>query len=107
MSTCPVCNNAGSSAFGIKGLQIYRCGTCGLEFVHPQPSDDVLAQIYTATYFLGDPERAARLKRATAALYVETIGPPPNSSSLLLELGCGNGDFLLEASAKGWQVEGL
>lgn len=107
MNTCPVCNSDGSFAFRAKDLHVYRCAACRLEFLNPQPDDDALAQIYTANYFLGDPERAARLKRATAALYVEAIGPPPASSSLLLELGCGNGDFLLEASAKGWQVEGL
>ncbi len=112
---CPLCRKAEQITFAFRrsGNAIYRCGDCKLEFMYPQPDDDRLAAIYSSTYFLGaEDEDAARkiadLKRATARLYLDAINrfvsiPDPR----LLELGCGFGDFLVEARARGFQVEGL
>ncbi len=92
---------------------LYRCGSCDAEFLHPQPSDDELKQIYSAQYFIGSEDetgrrRAAALKRATAALYLKKIQPFVKAKTpRLLEIGCGFGDFLLEASSHGFAVEGL
>jgi SAM-dependent methyltransferase len=84
-----------------------------VEFQYPQPSDAMLASIYTDDYFLGSEDEDARsamaaLKSATARLYLQSIkalvkAPVPR----LLEIGCGSGDFLVEAQSNGFDVEGL
>jgi SAM-dependent methyltransferase len=82
-------------------------------FLNPQPSDEELAKIYTGEYFLGHESEegrrnASELKRATARQYLAELmrynGTP---SGRLLEVGCGEGDFLCEAEAAGYEVLGV
>jgi SAM-dependent methyltransferase len=90
-----------------------RCEDCDLMFFNPQPSDAELAQIYTKEYFLGHESEEGRrnageLKRATARQYLAELtrynGAP---SGRLLEVGCGEGDFLSEAETAGYEVLGV
>jgi SAM-dependent methyltransferase len=112
---CPVCGNSDhtSLAFRRNGNTIHSCHGCGLEFLFPQPTDDTLSSIYSSSYFLGanSPEsirRQAALKRATAKLYLDIIAPFVQARNpKLLEIGCGSGDFLMEAESRGFEVEGL
>lgn len=99
--------------FSTSDYRVVRCDDCGLVFLNPQPSDDELARIYGADYFLGSDSEAGRqavgeIKRATARLYLSKIrryrGP---ESGRLLEIGCGDGDFLVLAEAEGWDVTGI
>ncbi len=115
MPLCPVCGELGHTKFAFRrnGDAIYCCHSCGVEFVHPQPSDETLAAIYSENYFLGsEDERAAKrvaeLKRATAALYMDAImARVKRIQPRLLEIGCGSGDFLMEAQSRGFEVQGL
>jgi glycosyltransferase involved in cell wall biosynthesis/2-polyprenyl-3-methyl-5-hydroxy-6-metoxy-1,4-benzoquinol methylase len=99
--------------FSALGHRVVRCDDCGLVFLNPQPSDAELAQIYGANYFLGSDSAAGRqtvsnIKQATANLYLAEIrryhGP---QCGRLLEIGCGDGDFLVAAEAAGWHVTGV
>lgn len=99
--------------FSACGQRVVRCEDCGLVFLNPQPSDEELARIYTADYFLGSEsdagrEAASRVKEATAQLYLAEIrryqGLPRGQ---MLEIGCGDGDFLVLAEREGWQVTGV
>ncbi len=99
--------------FSTNGQRVVRCDECGLVFFNPQPSDAELARIYTADYFLGSDSAVGRatvsgIKQATAKLYLKEIyryhGSPKGR---LLEIGCGDGDFLFSAEAEGWQVTGV
>jgi SAM-dependent methyltransferase len=86
---------------------------------NPQPSDRELAEIYTEHYFLGSGSgqhslihETSRLKRATAALYLDSvearIGKPVLRERLkLLEIGSGLGNLLAEAAERGYDVTGV
>ncbi len=90
-----------------------RCDDCGLVFLNPQPSDEELARIYGADYFLGSDTAAGReavseIKQATARLYLaETSRYSGLKKGRLLEIGCGDGDSLVAAESGGWQVTGV
>src|SRR6185437_2203422 len=112
---CPVCGGSDHTSFAFRrnGNTIHSCHGCGLEFLFPQPTDDTLSSIYSSSYFLGinNPEsirRQASLKRATAKLYLDIIAPFVQARNpKFLEIGCGSGDFLMEAESRGFEVEGL
>ncbi len=99
--------------FSACGHRVVRCEDCGLVFLNPQPSDAEMAQIYHAHYFLGSDSEAGRetvshIKQATARLYLSEIRRYQGlESGRLLEIGCGEGDFLVAAESEGWQVTGV
>ncbi len=114
VKACPVCQSVRTYyLFSTGGHRVVRCEDCGLVFLNPQPSDEELARIYSANYFLGSESEAGRqtaseIKQATAGLYLSEIrryhGP---ETGRLLEVGCGEGDLLVLAEADGWQVTGV
>jgi glycosyltransferase involved in cell wall biosynthesis/2-polyprenyl-3-methyl-5-hydroxy-6-metoxy-1,4-benzoquinol methylase len=114
VKTCHVCKGVRVYyLFSACGHRVVRCDDCGLVFFNPQPSDDELARIYNANYFLGSDSEAGRnavsdIKQATARLYLSEIRRYHGfESGRLLEVGCGDGDFLVLAEAAGWQVTGI
>jgi 2-polyprenyl-3-methyl-5-hydroxy-6-metoxy-1,4-benzoquinol methylase len=114
VKACHVCEGARIYyVFSASGYRVVRCDDCGLVFLNPQPSNEELTRIYDANYFLGSESDAGRqavseIKQATAKLYLAEIrryrGP---ENGQLLEIGCGDGDFLSLAEAEGWQVTGI
>jgi SAM-dependent methyltransferase len=111
---CHVCQGARFYyLFSIADHRVVRCDDCDLVFLNPQPSDEVLARIYNAGYFLGSESEAGRqavreIKQATARFYLAEIHRYRGGNrGRLLEVGCGDGDFLVSAEAAGWQVTGI
>ncbi len=116
MMVCIICGQKKAvKGFVFHGYQVYVCANCGFQFLNPQPNDAELSEIYSDKYFLdeGDAkitEIVNRLKRATASLYLKQLineRPFFSKELSLLEIGCGMGDFLLEAQSKGFKVSGL
>jgi SAM-dependent methyltransferase len=114
VKACLVCQGARLHyLFSIADHRVVRCDDCGLLFLNPQPSDDELSRIYGAGYFFGsDTEQGFRavseIKQATARLYLSEIRRYQGSKNgRLLEIGCGDGDFLFSAEAEGWHVTGI
>ena len=114
IKTCPVCNSARIYyLFSTADCRVVRCDDCGLVFLNPQPSEAELARIYGTDYFLGGDTESGRqavseIKQATARLYLAEIRRYSGlQGGRLLEVGCGDGDFLVAAEADGWQVTGI
>jgi len=114
IKTCQVCQSARIYyLFTTCDCRVVRCDDCGLVFLNPQPSDDELARIYGENYFLGSETEASRaavseIKQATARLYLAEIGRYSGlRHGRLLEIGCGDGDFLVAAEAESWRVTGV
>ncbi|MFH1913903.1 MAG: class I SAM-dependent methyltransferase [Pseudomonadota bacterium] len=90
-----------------------RCSGCGVQLLHPQPSNEQLAQIYNEEYQLAastDKEINCldEMKTRTAKLYLEAfkeLDLPDNPR--LLEVGCGWGHFLSEAVQAGFDSYGI
>jgi SAM-dependent methyltransferase len=97
-------------SLSIENYPVIRCHDCGYAAIHPQPSDDVLAQIYGAHYeLLKDSDHRDELKSATAEHYLKVIAAYRAGSKrgAVLEVGCGTGEFLAAASQMGYTVSGV
>jgi SAM-dependent methyltransferase len=83
-------------------------------FRNPQPSDEALRAIYGPGYFFGAGDRemeaaTSALKSATADLYLDDIDRYRRTAACgarLLDVGCGHGDLLARAHARGYDVHG-
>ncbi len=110
--TCRICASlAVEKCFRFGDYDVVGCRTCGVRFLDPQPTDATLATIYTADYFFGrdgdsDRIRHAELKSASARRTL-AFAPQPSAGNRLLDIGCGTGDFLVQARAKGFVVTGV
>ena len=80
---------------------------------NPQPSDDELARIYGEDYFLVEKNEVGQtdvdeLKQGTADLYLDLLERyRGKEAGRLLEIGCGQGDFLVRAAARSLTVTGI
>jgi 2-polyprenyl-3-methyl-5-hydroxy-6-metoxy-1,4-benzoquinol methylase len=113
-AACPLCASSRLQfALEHKGYRVERCVDCGFQMINPQPGDEELAAIYSSTYFLGDgsaetADKIAAMKQATARTYLEDIARYRNvHGGELLEIGCGHGDFLIEAGRCGYRLTGV
>jgi glycosyltransferase involved in cell wall biosynthesis/protein-L-isoaspartate O-methyltransferase len=114
VSNCPVCRSTRLHyVFSVSGHRVVRCDDCGLLMANPQPSDDELARIYGEDYFLVEKNEVGQrhvdeLKQATADLYLDLLERyRGRAEGTLLEIGCGQGDFLVRAAARGLTVTGI
>lgn len=111
---CPICRSDRLAyLFESYGYPIWQCQDCAFLFRYPVPPRSELQALYAEDYFLGDdtPEGKARvtqMKAATARLYLDELrNYVPLEHARLLEVGCGNGELLMEASRLGFDVVGV
>ena len=114
-SSCIICGGGKLHYnFSLADFRIEECIACKMMRLSPQPSDAQLHEIYGAQYFVMGDAAAAQdhislLRSSTAASYLRMLesytGRP--LAGALLELGCGQGDFLLEAAQRGLAVTGV
>jgi 2-polyprenyl-3-methyl-5-hydroxy-6-metoxy-1,4-benzoquinol methylase len=110
---CKICSGDREIApsFSCKGYDIWRCGSCTVEFVSPQPEKQFLQSFYADESFyqgrvygnyLGDPQRRAFFHAA-----IENLEQSTQGKGRLLDIGCGPGLFLDLARSRGWDVSGI
>jgi SAM-dependent methyltransferase len=80
---------------------IVRCPACGVARTSPEPED--LARYYGAAYYGGRYGFTARYSFARRVRLLRKAAPTRGN---LLDIGCGDGGFLLAANADGWSVAG-
>jgi 2-polyprenyl-3-methyl-5-hydroxy-6-metoxy-1,4-benzoquinol methylase len=111
--TCPLCGAAVFTPVRRAAAHpVVRCEGCELHLLNPQPSDAELVEIYHPTYsfFGAEPGAEAcvgRVKQATADHYIGLLARAGLTGGALLEVGCGDGDFLRQAARRGFAVEGI
>lgn len=121
-----ICNNCGSAAnqllvtgqdrlHQIPGqFTNVRCSNCSLVYMNPRPVEEKNHLFYPMVYGPHRPQATKKPSRKfwswlNDRLWRHTINrlyAAPAPEAELLEIGCGAGDFLLEAKRLGWQVTG-
>lgn len=95
---------------------IYTCDACSLAFVHPQPSDEELARVYSSTTYFEQhsdtPEKQPGQERADVRVGILSKflrGNPALAERRprVLDIGPGTGEFMRTVSAAGWSAQGL
>jgi SAM-dependent methyltransferase len=110
--SCPFCGGAhAGSAFPYvtewngRRFDFALCGDCGTTYVDPVPTAEEFAKMYAVgnyhDHFYGV-EQAGRHDASLALLSRHRDG-----RRRLLDFGCGDGSFLLEAKKRGWEVFGI
>ncbi len=84
-------------------FEIKRCACCGLGHTVPQPAE--LGRYYAARYYGNRHSFTARLCSARRMRFVGACAGRGDGKRLL-DIGCGDGSFLLEARRAGWDVMG-
>jgi SAM-dependent methyltransferase len=85
----------------LETFDILRCKSCGLGHTSPIPKD--LGAYYGPDYY---GKRHGFTDKVCLARRMRIVGPPRDGGRLL-DLGCGDGNFLLAARAAGWRVTGV
>ena len=106
---CPLCQ-CEPELFGIdfQGFHLARCQVCRLEFQHPRPLFDQLADaVYNESYHPDDHHnvdgtRARIFMRQLSRLERYVSG----GTASVLDVGCGAGAFLQYAEGQGWEGAG-
>lgn len=82
-------------------FKILECSRCGLGHTSPQPKD--LGSYYGAEYHGGRHGFTARYCIWRRLRFLASQAP---ANGRLLDVGCGDGSFLVAAREQGWQVSG-
>ena len=91
--------------------KVHRCAECACLFLCPPPTDDELAQAYADDYygegtskFAAPIERAVQWFREARSRRVSRYLKP---GDLILDIGCGNGQFLTQMALRGYSAHGV
>lgn len=89
---------------------LVHCDGCGVLALHPQPSDEQLAAAYSSEYYGSSPRKFTAPIAAVIGLFqggrarfaAKQLAP----GARILDVGCGNGGFLVQMQRRGFAVEG-
>ena len=98
--------------FSLGKYRVEECVDCKLMRLNPQPTDQELGEIYSKNYFITFEDNRnyiSELKSDTAEHYLNLMASYTKTplKGRLLEVGCGQGDFLVRAAARGLDVTGV
>jgi SAM-dependent methyltransferase len=84
-------------------FDIQHCESCGLRVTHPMPAADQIDRYYPARYRGNRHGFTGRLRVILRRRAIEACFPP-GFRGRLLDVGCGDGAFVLEMKNRGWTV---
>src|SRR4051812_21860846 len=107
---CHICSHRSVFFMDKDGFSLYRCPSCALVFVSPQPSAESLEKqlySYESGYQANRVEDLSLMKEQARALFALNCFVRAESSRTVLDVGCGNGQFLYWARQRGFAGSGV
>lgn len=105
---CPTCNCKDRSLFLQKGvLTLFGCNACQLIYSDPQPRA-LVERLYLREYDLA--AHFGRFEERKLVLYarrLDALPDPGRGCDRLCDVGCGDGQFMAAAAARGWRPVGV
>ncbi len=114
---CAICNSAETSLVfktrdydsgGKTIFSVVKCNKCGLVYLNPQPDDRYLSQFYVFNYY------GNQSFFHSIFLFINNFIIGNRAHSILkrkkgkiIDIGCGDGDFLKFMKDKGWDAYGI
>lgn len=98
-SKCILCNKDSYHFKTINDYNIYKCISCGLDFVHPMPTDSTLQKFYDGYI---DYRQSKLIARQNAIKNIEKLKDYDilNQNKFLLDYACGDNIFVRFGSHK-------
>jgi len=113
---CCICNGVVSHSFFERRFEKFnyagefhmrQCASCGLLFCSPRLTDEGIAALYDANYYVFSKDDSGYFAR-TAEIYARTVQLlPANIVHTAVEVGSGKGYLLAVLKALGWKVQGI
>lgn len=101
---CPVCScDAGKYSINIDDFSIYKCSNCGLEHTYPIPMNKELIDFYSRYEDIRADSAIVKLNVQNNLEKLSKYGL--NKNSLILDFGCGKGEFVDIAGKNCYGVE--
>jgi SAM-dependent methyltransferase len=122
VNTCPVCgHNSWSESLRCidhtvshETFAITTCSVCGFLATNPRPADEDLSRYYQSTAYISHTDKADsvidkiyKLARTFTLRWKENLITKYADAGLLLDYGCGTGDFLSYCTQKQWKTVGV
>lgn len=95
----------------LTNYRVVQCRNCGLAFMNPRPTEEELNVLYQDSYFEFIEDESYRFRMgnefpARLDLIDRFAGAKPHAARLL-DVGSANGDFLAQATKRGWEPHGI
>src|ERR1700741_1031508 len=110
-NNCTICGGTVSFLLKKEAFDLYKCSSCSLVFVDPQPTDDFLKEkVYSSEVGYQRYERKdfATIQADTKTIkllnYLEKQHP---AGKTILDVGCSSGEFLYHAQKIGLKAKGV
>ena len=119
---CPICDGESNSPFLIckdntvskESFNIVSCNNCGFKFTNPIPEENKIGDYYKSEDYIshsntnkGLVNKAYQTVRNITLKQKESLISEGKSKGILIDIGCGTGEFLNFCVQHGWKGEGI
>ena len=110
---CPLCQEANPDAFRIwydGAVKLYRCRSCGFIAQFPGPGRNTIVEDYTDCYTLDYRREREFLRQERAGVFADIarrLAARSRPGARLLDIGCGDGQFLSLCRQAGFDCHGV
>jgi len=111
---CLGCGSTNPAKKKWTSLPFFTCASCGVLFAYPQPSDEQLERVYREQYYPPEGAGSRPVYENTPRPLVDQLvsclahrGVLPSRDGLVLDFGCGVGDFTDAATRRGAAVDAV
>tara|TARA_R110002049_G_scaffold98598_12_gene240078 strand:- start:5020 stop:5907 length:888 start_codon:yes stop_codon:yes gene_type:complete len=119
---CPICNGESNSPFLVckdntvskENFKIVSCDDCGFKFTNPIPEENKIGDYYKSEEYIshsntkkGLVNKAYQTVRNITLKQKENLISEGRAKGILLDIGCGTGEFLNYCIQSGWNGEGI